>query len=109
MVSDVLMIKKIIINPDKKGMLVLPYVALVQEKLRWLRRVVDGVQRVPNANRSQKESMWRNNGNEQGIRIAGLIGGSKTKFSWLDVDIVVCTIEKAGYTFYCLRFILIVL
>lgn len=97
LVSDVLMIKKIIMNPEKKGMLVLPYVALVQEKLRWLRRVVEGVQRMQNTNLwSLKESMWRNSGNEQGIRIAGLVGGSKTKFSWLDVDIVVCTIEKAN-------------
>ncbi|TGO44458.1 hypothetical protein BOTNAR_0818g00010 [Botryotinia narcissicola] len=34
LVADVLMLKKIIQNPEKKALLVLPYVALVQEKLR---------------------------------------------------------------------------
>lgn len=48
MVADVLMLKRIIGNPNKKAILVLPYVALVQEKLRWLRRVVDGVTRETN-------------------------------------------------------------
>lgn len=43
LVADVLMLKQIVDNPQKKAILVLPYVALVQEKLRWLRRAVDGV------------------------------------------------------------------
>jgi len=34
LVADVLMLKKVIDNPGKKAMLVLPYVALVQEKIR---------------------------------------------------------------------------
>ena len=43
LVADVLMLKRIIEDPTKKAILVLPYVALVQEKLQWLRKVVDGV------------------------------------------------------------------
>lgn len=43
LVADILMLKKIIEHPEKKALLVLPYVALVQEKLRWLRKVVEGV------------------------------------------------------------------
>lgn len=97
LVSDVLMLKKIIENPDKKGILVLPYVALVQEKLRWLRRVVEGVVKVKDTTTEQpRQSMWRNSAQEGAIRVAGLVGGSKTKFSWLDVDICICTIEKAN-------------
>ena len=43
MVADILLLKKVIEQPAKKAILVLPYVALVQEKLKWLRRVVGGV------------------------------------------------------------------
>jgi DNA polymerase theta len=43
LVADILMLKKVIENPEAKALLVLPYIALVQEKLRWLRRVVEGV------------------------------------------------------------------
>lgn len=97
LVSDVLMLKKIVENPDKKGILVLPYVALVQEKLRWLRRVVEGVQKVKDTTTEQPQQiMWRNSAQEGTIRVAGLVGGSKTKFSWLEVDICICTIEKAN-------------
>ena len=74
LVSDVLMLKKIIENPDKKGILVLPYVALVQEKLRWLRRVGEGVQKVKDTTTEQpRQSMWRNSAQEGAIRVAGLV------------------------------------
>lgn len=45
LVADVLLLKRVIEDPIKKAIIVLPYVALVQEKLHWLRRVVDGVSR----------------------------------------------------------------
>jgi DNA polymerase theta len=44
LVADVLMLKRVIQDPTKKAVLVLPYVALVQ-KLKWLRRVVEGVRK----------------------------------------------------------------
>jgi DNA polymerase theta len=37
------MLKKVIESPGKKGLLVLPYVALMREKMRWLRKVVEGI------------------------------------------------------------------
>lgn len=62
-----------------KALLVLPFVALVQEKVRWLRRVVDKV-------------------NFQGdhLRVVGFFGGAKIRATWADFDIGVATIEKAN-------------
>ncbi|KAL8891996.1 MAG: hypothetical protein Q9215_000998 [Flavoplaca cf. flavocitrina] len=50
LVADVLMLKRVLENPRTKAILVLPYVALVQEKVNWLRRVVDGVNKDVEAN-----------------------------------------------------------
>ena len=36
LVADILLLKKVIEQPAKKAILVLPYVAPVQEKLKWL-------------------------------------------------------------------------
>ncbi|QSZ29948.1 hypothetical protein DSL72_004466 [Monilinia vaccinii-corymbosi] len=96
LVADVLMLKKIIQNPEKKALLVLPYVALVQEKLRWLRKVVEGISKETSSQESKWPSMWRNRGDENIIRVAGFYGGSTSKSTWADMDIAVCTIEKAN-------------
>jgi hypothetical protein len=92
LVADVLMLKKVIDNPEKKAILVLPYVALVQEKLRWLRSVVDGVSRAVESKNSQ--SLWRRRGDESSVRVVGFFGSNKSRASWADTDIAVCTIEK---------------
>lgn len=94
LVADVLMLKKIIQNPEKKALLVLPYVALVQEKLRWLRKVVEGISKETPSQNPKWPSMWRNRGDENTIRVTGLYGGSKSNSTWADMDIAVCTIEK---------------
>ncbi|KAJ8059358.1 hypothetical protein OCU04_012312 [Sclerotinia nivalis] len=96
LVADVLMLKKIIQNLEKKALLVLPYVALVQEKLRWLRKVVQGISKETSSRDSKWPSMWRNRGNENTIRVTGFYGGSKLNSTWADMDIAVCTIEKAN-------------
>lgn len=97
MVADILMLKKIIENPAQKAILVLPYVALVQEKLRWLRNIVDGVQKVsPVVETKESASIWRAKGDEQSVRVVGFFGGSKVKATWTDFDIAICTIEKAN-------------
>ncbi|KAB8299282.1 hypothetical protein EYC80_001362 [Monilinia laxa] len=96
LVADVLMLKKIIQNPEKKALLVLPYVALVQEKLRWLRKVVEGISKETPSRESKWPSMWRDRGDEDTIRVTGFYGGSKSKSTWADMDIAVCTIEKAN-------------
>ncbi|KAL4816130.1 hypothetical protein BDW67DRAFT_54743 [Aspergillus spinulosporus] len=96
LVADVLMLKRIIENPTRKAILVLPYVALVQEKLKWLRRIVQDVEKhtVDNEDPDPSHHRWRKMQNS--IRISGFFGGSKTTASWADTDIAVCTIEKAN-------------
>ncbi|KUJ22243.1 P-loop containing nucleoside triphosphate hydrolase protein [Mollisia scopiformis] len=95
LVTDVLMLKKVLENPGKKALLVLPYVALVQEKQRWLRKVVEGIVKTSASNHDWPTA-WRKRGDEETIRVMGFYGGSKTKASWDDMDIAVCTIEKAN-------------
>ncbi|KAK2628065.1 hypothetical protein QTJ16_002711 [Diplocarpon rosae] len=97
LVADILMLKKIIGNPMKKALLILPYVALVQEKLKWLRKVVDGITKAKDeSNLTKQGTAWRWRGDENMVRVAGFFGGSQTKASWHDMDIAVCTIEKAN-------------
>ncbi|KAK5047903.1 hypothetical protein LTR84_006091 [Exophiala bonariae] len=95
LVADVLLLKKIIENPGKKAILVLPYVALVQEKLKWLRSLVDGV--TKNTEESPHlvhHPTWQQSSNL--IRVVGYFGGSKSTVNWADCDVAVCTIEKAN-------------
>ncbi|EPE35493.1 P-loop containing nucleoside triphosphate hydrolase [Glarea lozoyensis ATCC 20868] len=98
LVADVLMIKKIVENPGKKAILVLPYVALVQEKLRWLRQVVSGItKKVAEKPYPEKQNpMWSKRGDEESVRVVGFFGGSKSNLAWADLDIAVCTIERAN-------------
>ncbi|RAK82822.1 DNA-directed DNA polymerase theta [Aspergillus costaricaensis CBS 115574] len=100
LVADVLMLKRIIENPGRKAILVLPYVALVQEKLKWLRRIVQDVEKITHdaddqaANEKPYHNRW--NKLQRSIRVTGYYGGSRTAASWADTDIAVCTIEKAN-------------
>ncbi|RAL08182.1 DEAD/DEAH box helicase [Aspergillus homomorphus CBS 101889] len=100
LVADMLMIKRIIENPGRKAILVLPYVALVQEKLKWLRRIVQDVEKSIDDTDDKVDitkpyhQRWRKL--QKSIRITGYFGGSRTAASWADTDIAVCTIEKAN-------------
>ena len=100
LIADVLMLKRVIEDPTKKAILVLPYVALVQEKLQWLRKAVDGVSKnVSIVNPSQVNSVDPRRSKPQhhsSVRVAGFFGGNKAfrATSWKDVDIAVCTFEK---------------
>ncbi len=94
LVADILMLKNVIDHPGKKAMLVLPYVALVQEKMRWLRKVVEGIVKTPASPLLREQRTWRKRGDEDLIKVAGFFGGSKSKVTWEDMDIAVCTIEK---------------
>ncbi|KAL9116553.1 MAG: hypothetical protein Q9187_006922 [Circinaria calcarea] len=97
LVADVMMLKRVI--EGKKAMLVLPYVALVQEKLNWLRQAVEGVEKrldTPSEALGPSIPMWRKNQEHRSIRVVGFFGGSRARNEWTDVDIAVCTIEKAN-------------
>lgn len=98
LIADVLLLKKVIENPDRKAIVVLPYVALVQEKTRWLRNVVDGVFKINTIAKqtpNEKLSMWKKRGDEDSLKIVGLHGGSR-RTTWVEMDIAVCTIEKVS-------------
>ncbi len=97
LVADVLMLKTVIEDPTKKAILVLPYVALVQEKLKWLRKIVEGVKKSVSfgSQTSSQLPAWRRPHNSS-VRVLGYFGGSKARASWSDVDVAVCTIEKAN-------------
>jgi DNA polymerase theta len=95
LVADVLILKRIIENPSRKAILVLPYVALVQEKLKWLRRIVQDVEkRISDADNQLDSGNYHWKKQQKAIRVSGFFGGSKTTASWADTDIAVCTIEK---------------
>lgn len=93
------MLKKVLAEKGTKALLVLPYVALVQEKVRWLRSVVDGLRYPPNTPSSQDPaSIWRRRADEDTIRVVGFFGGGKVRATWADFDIGVCTMEKVRNT-----------
>ncbi|KAJ5688636.1 Helicase C-terminal [Penicillium macrosclerotiorum] len=86
------------LNPARKALLVLPYVALVQEKLKWMRRIVQEVERQVPGDEPDETSFpskrWKKL--QKQIRVTGFFGGSRTTATWADTDIAVCTIEKAN-------------
>ena len=99
LVGDVLLLKRIIEDPSKKAILVLPYVALVQEKLKWLRRLVEGVAKNLDLFAEQDAApppsrRWKTP--HRHVRVAGFFGGSRARTTWADIDIAVCTIEKVN-------------
>ncbi|KAJ6156631.1 Helicase C-terminal [Penicillium chrysogenum] len=89
-VADVLLLKRIIENPGRKALLVLPYVALVQEKLKWMRRIVQDVEKnIPDDDEDDSKfprGRWKKL--QKNIR--------SDDCHLADTDIAVCTIEKAN-------------
>lgn len=98
LVADVLMLKRVLEDREAKAILVLPYVALVQEKVRWLRSLVHGISRnsITGPIQESDQKFWRRRSDEDTVRVVGFFGGSKIKQTWADFDIGVCTIEKAN-------------
>ena len=105
LVADVLLLKRIIEDPNKKALLVLPYVALVQEKLKWLRKLVEEVTKHRDKTAEQDAAAnpqmhWKSPHNH--VRVAGFFGGSRARTTWTDIDLAICTIEKVGASSGCL-------
>ncbi|EGZ77129.1 P-loop containing nucleoside triphosphate hydrolase protein [Neurospora tetrasperma FGSC 2509] len=103
LVADLLMLKRVLDDPagEAKAILVLPYVALVQEKVRWLRNVVSGISRSGDLGQKQphlegKQQLWARRPDKDTIRVVGFFGGSKMRATWADFDVAVCTMEKAN-------------
>lgn len=94
LVTDILMLKRVLENRNAKALLVLPYVALVQEKVRWLRKVVEGMQRQPVEEIPGRQRLWQRRADEDSIRVIGFFGGGKIRATWSDFEIGVCTFEK---------------
>lgn len=94
------MLKRILGEKGAKALLVLPYVALVQEKVQWLRRVVQGLQKPkdPDEDLDDPSNIWRRRPDQDVIRVVGFIGGGRVRATWADFDIGVCTMEKARST-----------
>ncbi|KAK5084401.1 hypothetical protein LTR05_005477 [Lithohypha guttulata] len=91
LVADIVLLKKVICNPPKKGLLILPYVALVQEKTKWLRKLAEGLHKEePDVPGPKLRTRLRD------VVVASFYGGSRSKVTWSDCDIAVCTIEKAN-------------
>ncbi|KAJ4401100.1 hypothetical protein N0V85_005599 [Neurospora sp. IMI 360204] len=97
LVADLLMLKRVLDDPagEAKAILVLPYVALVQEKVRWLRSVVSGISRNGDLGQKQPDQkLWAKRADKDTIRVVGFFGGSKVRATWADFDVAVCTMEK---------------
>lgn len=90
------MIKRVIEKPGAKALLILPYVALVQEKVRWLRQVVEGYRHPEQAYTDNNIPQWKRELDKTGLRVLGFFGGGKVKATWEDFDIGVCTFEKVS-------------
>ncbi|ROT37287.1 P-loop containing nucleoside triphosphate hydrolase protein [Sodiomyces alkalinus F11] len=97
LVADVLMLKRVLEEKGAKAILVLPYVALVQEKVRWLRNLAAGLTKcVDSADDDDNKRVWRRRADDNTVRVVGFFGGGKVKATWADFDVGVCTIEKAN-------------
>jgi DNA polymerase theta len=96
LVADLLMIKRLLSDRGAKAILVLPFVALVQEKVRWLRMIFAGISRslVSQPGSDNDGPVWRRRTDAEEVRVVGCFGGGKSKINWNDFDIAVCTIEK---------------
>lgn len=91
------MIKRVLSDGQAKALLVLPYVALVQEKVRYLRAAVQDLCRPSTLNQQDDTiPLWKRRAENQPLRVVGFFGGGKVRSTWADFDIGVCTMEKVS-------------
>jgi DNA polymerase theta len=91
LVADILAIKTVV-EAKKKAIIVLPFIAIVQEKTRFLKKVLGNVKIEMTRKYEQQMRRWRN------INIVGFHSGARNRVAWRDLDVAVCTIEKVGFT-----------
>lgn len=88
LVADVLMIRKVVAQ-RKKAIIVLPYIAIVQEKTRFLKKVLGNMRvSVP------RKGPWDKTKSPKPVNIVGFHHGANTRIGWEELDIAICTIEK---------------
>lgn len=88
LVADVLAIRKVIAE-RKKAIIVVPYVAIVQEKTKFLKTVLEKVRVMADSRGTwDKQKRWRS------INVVGFHSGAKARIGWEELDLAVCTIEK---------------
>jgi hypothetical protein len=82
------MLRRVLEEPNSKALLILPYVALVQEKVQWLRAVVQALNPPAESTKEDdKDRLWRRRADEDTIRVIGFFGGGKVRSTWADFDI----------------------
>lgn len=88
LVADVLAIRRVIAE-RKKAIIVVPYIAIVQEKTRFLKKVLEKVKVMADSKGHwDKQKRWR------GVNVVGFHSGAKGRLGWKELDLAVCTIEK---------------
>lgn len=89
------MIKRVLSETRGKALLVLPYVALVQEKVRYLRAAAQNLCRPSTLPKNDDTvPLWKRRAEIEPLRVVGFFGGGKVRSTWADFDIGVCTMEK---------------
>lgn len=88
LVADVLMIRKLVIE-RKKAIVVVPYIAIVQEKTKFLKKVLEKVKV-----QSEPRGEWDKTRHWRGLNIVGFHSGTRSRLGWEEIDVAVCTIEK---------------
>ncbi|KAL0632288.1 hypothetical protein Q9L58_008851 [Maublancomyces gigas] len=90
LVADVLAIRQVIAE-RKKAIIVVPYIAIVQEKTKFLKKVLEKVRVMADSKGHwDKQKRWRS------VNIVGFHSGAKSRLGWKELDLAVCTIEKAN-------------
>ncbi|KAH0606954.1 uncharacterized protein H6S33_002942 [Morchella sextelata] len=90
LVADVLMIRKVVIE-RKKAIVVVPYIAIVQEKTKFLKKVLEKVKV-----QAEPRGDWDKTRHWRGLNIVGFHSGTRSRLGWEEIDVAVCTIEKAN-------------
>ena len=96
LVADIVLLKRLLEEPPRKALVVLPYVALVQEKLKWFRKVTENITLTANGSMRYPSTQQTGTVRQRPVQVTAFFGGSRIRTTWSDTDIAICTIEKAN-------------